>query len=107
MGYAARLRAAKQLPPQPQRLILGLTKQQKIISFKLSYALAMVDSLKAEEESAPGGKTSRRYVILDNLEEHIGRVLDEYRLQRFHKTDLDKAADLFETLDEKIRAMYP
>lgn len=106
MGYAARTRAGVLTAQEPQRLIFGLTKTQKIISFKLSYALAMVDSLKAEEAESFGGKTGRKYVALDNLEEHIGRVLDEYRLQRFHKTDLDKAAALFETLDEHIRGMY-
>jgi hypothetical protein len=100
-ALAVRNVSAARAVPLP-RMIFGLTRKQKTVSFKLSYAAAMAFSLKKEEK--PG---SRLWVKLDNLEEHILNVLDEYRLQKFHGTDLDKASDLYEILDAKIAEMYP
>ncbi len=79
-----------------------MTKKQKICSFKMSYALAMVDSLKSGEKPK-----SAIWNKLENLEQHLGRVLDFYRIEHFSKDDLDKAAMLFDALDEKIGEMYP
>jgi hypothetical protein len=79
-----------------------MTRKQKIASFKLSYGMAMVDSLKRDEppKSAIWNK-------LTNLEEHIGRVLDYYRIDQFQREDLDNAAMVFDVLDEKIQEAYP
>lgn len=99
---AAAAIAVTKLEAKTPRLIFGLTRHQKIVSFKLSYCMAHVDALKRQEK--PG---SRLYVKLCGLEEHLGSVLDEYRIQRFHTTDLNKAAALFDTLDAKIQEMYP
>lgn len=78
-----------------------MTRKQKIASFKLSYTMAMIDGMKQSETPE-----SRLWNKLVNLEEHIGRVLDEYRIEKFHKTDLDKASALFDVLDAKIQEMY-
>lgn len=79
-----------------------MTPRQKRASFKISYAMAMVDALKQEERPK-----SRLWNKLDNLEEHLGRVLDEFRIERFDPADLDKAARLFDSLDAMIAEMYP
>jgi hypothetical protein len=100
-AIAVRNVAGAKAVPLP-RMIFGLTRKQKTISFKLSYASAMADSLKRDEVEG-----SRLWVKLDNLEQHILRVLDEYRLQLFHGTDLDKASALYEILDAEIAKMYP
>lgn len=102
MGREARIRAAQTTQQSPPRLIFGLTRHQKRVAFQLSYAMAMVDNLKNQEP-----KGSRLHVKLTSLEEHLGAVLDEYRLQRLHKTDLDKASALFDILDEKLKEMFP
>jgi hypothetical protein len=107
MGYASRRRAAEVAERPAPRMIFGLTRRQKEVSFKLSYAMAMVDSLKSEEEKLSGGKTGALYVKLANLEEHLGAVLDEYRIAKFHRSDLEKAAELFDVLDAKIREIFP
>jgi len=78
-----------------------MTRHQKISAFKLSFCMAMVDALKQLEK--PKGRLFNK---LENLEEHLGRVLDEYRIEKFDKTDLDKAAELFDTLESKINDMY-
>lgn len=79
-----------------------MTPRQKHASFLISYCMAAVHGLKNEEKPK-----SRLWTKLDNLEDHLGRVLDEYRIEHFDKADLDKASRLFDTLDALIAEMYP
>lgn len=78
-----------------------MTRKQKVAAFKLSYAMAMIDSMKQDEKPK-----SCLHNKLRNVEEHLGRVLDEYRIAKFHKTDLDKASAVFDVLDAKIQELY-
>lgn len=79
-----------------------MTRKQKIAAFKVSLCMALVDSLKHDEKPKGAVRTK-----LCNLEEHLGRVLDMYRIEKFHKTDLDKAAKIFDATEAKIQELYP
>jgi len=79
-----------------------MTTVQKQAAFKISYAMAMIGSLKSVEKPK-----SSLWNKLDNLEDHLGRVLDSYRIEEFDKASLDKASELFDCLDAKIVEMFP
>lgn len=79
-----------------------MTRHQKVVSFKMSHMMAIVHDLKAEENPK-----SFMHVKLLNLEEHIGRVLDCYRLEAFDAKDLDAASKLLDIMNEGIEQMFP
>jgi hypothetical protein len=79
-----------------------MTRAQKIASFKISLCMALIESLRRKEK--PKGAVWNKLL---NLEEHMGRVLDVYRIEKFHKTDLDKAVVIFDSTEAKIDELYP
>ena len=81
---------------------IAMTRHQKIVSFKMSHMMAIIHDLKAEE-----GSKSYMYTKLLNLEEHIGRVLDCYRLEAFDAKDLDAASRLLDIMNAGIDEMFP
>jgi hypothetical protein len=78
-----------------------VTRKQKIASSQLSYMMAMIDNLKQGEPPK-----SFLHNKLSALEDKAGSILDHYRIEKFHKTDLDKASALFDILDAKIQELY-
>jgi hypothetical protein len=106
MGREARLRAEIRAALPAPRMIFGLTKQQKRVSVRLSYCMAVVDTLKREEAETFGGKNSCLYVKLDNLEEHLGLVLDHYRVEKMHRADLDRASKVYDAMDALVSEAF-
>lgn len=102
MGREARMRQAQREAMPAPRLIFGLTKSQKRASIRLSYCMAVVDALKREEAAAGGSPTSCLSVKLANLEEHLGVVLDHYRITRMHRADLDRAVKVYDAMDALV-----
>lgn len=79
-----------------------MTTRDKVVAFQLSFCCAVLDRVRSEEKPK-----SARWNTLNNIEDKFQRTLDMYRAEAWSPEDLDKASELFNTMERKIAKLFP
>lgn len=79
-----------------------MTIQDKITAFQLSFCCAILDRIRRNEKAR-----SARWNAVNNLEERFQKTLDLYRVEKWQTEDLEKASALFDTMERKIKKLFP
>lgn len=77
-------------------------EQLRTAALHISVAMASLDACMSKEK-----KLSARWNRLFGALESATRCLDLYRLERFSYEDMRNAESLFDTVNDKIKELYP